>query len=95
MEVVSLSAAERHAAVGTLLVAEAADLARRLGVRRLWLVTTNANVDALRFYQRRGLRIVAVHPGAVDAARQVKQSIPLIGDCDIELHDKLELEMRL
>jgi ribosomal protein S18 acetylase RimI-like enzyme len=95
MEVVSLDVVERHVGVGSRLLAAAVDLARTQGLRRLWLITTNDNLDALRFYQRRGLRIVAVHGGGVDAARQVKPSIPLTGDHGIELHDELELEVRL
>jgi len=95
MEVVTLDAVERRAGVGSRLLAAATEIARRELLRRLWLVTTNDNLDALRFYQRRGLRIVAVHRGAVDAARRIKPSISLTGDHGIELHDELELEVRL
>ncbi|WP_215909533.1 hypothetical protein [Streptacidiphilus fuscans] len=59
-----------------------------------WLVTTNDNLDALRFYQRRGLRIVGVAPGAVDAARRFKPSIPVTGEYGIPLRDELTLELR-
>jgi RimJ/RimL family protein N-acetyltransferase len=90
-----LDALERHAGVATRLLAAAVDLARAQRLRRLWLVTTNDNLDALRFYQRRGMRLVAVHRGAVDAARRLKPSIPLVGDHGIPLHDELELEIRL
>ncbi len=95
MEVVTLDAIHRRAGVGSRLLAAAVDLARTSDLRRLWLITTNDNLDALRFYQRRGLRIVAVHRGGVDAARHLKPSIPLTGDYGIELHDELELEFRL
>jgi ribosomal protein S18 acetylase RimI-like enzyme len=95
LEVVTVDAVERNAGVGTRLLAAALDLARERGLRRLWLVTTNDNVDALRFYQRRGLRLVAVHPGAADAARRSKPTIPEVGAHGIEIHDELELEMRL
>src|SRR5205823_796377 len=59
LEVTSLTAAPRRRGVGTALMAAAEEEARRQGCRRLWLVTTNDNVEALRFYQRRGLRLVA------------------------------------
>jgi ribosomal protein S18 acetylase RimI-like enzyme len=36
---------------------------------KLWLVTTNDNLHAQRFYSRLGLRLVAVHAGAI-AKRQ-------------------------
>ena len=67
---------------------------RPSGARRLWLITTNDNVDALRFYQRRGFRLVRVHAGAVDRSRAaLKPGIPEAGDHGIPLRDELELEM--
>ena len=94
-EVVSIDAVVRNAGAGTVLLNAAAELAERSGLRRLWLVTTNDNLDALRFYQRRGLRLVRVTPGAVDESRKLKPGIPLVGDFGIEIHDELILEMRL
>ncbi len=80
---------------GSMLLAAVEDAARRAGKRRLWLITTNDNVDALRFYQRRGYRLKALHPGAVDAARHLKPAIPLVGAHGIEIHDEIELEKPL
>ncbi|WP_030437969.1 GNAT family N-acetyltransferase [Actinoplanes subtropicus] len=94
-EVVSLDAVVRGAGTGTLLLDAAAEQAERGGLRRLWLVTTNDNLDALRFYQRRGMRLVGVAAGAVDESRKLKPGIPLVGDFDIEIHDELTLELRL
>ena len=79
--------------IGTALLSRATGLARAAGVPRLWLITTNDNLNALRFYQRRGLRLVAVRRGAVDEARALKASIPVIGESGIELHDEIELEL--
>ena len=95
LEVVSLEATERYSGAGTALLTAAVDVARKAGIERIWLVTTNDNLDALRFYQRRGLRIVGVAPGAVDASREIKPSIPRVGDYGIELHDEITLELRL
>jgi hypothetical protein len=58
------------------------------------LVTLDS-VSAIRFYQRRGMRLVAVHSGAIDEARRIKPSIPLIGEHGIQIHDELELELQL
>jgi N-acetylglutamate synthase-like GNAT family acetyltransferase len=93
LEIVSLNAFTPGTGVGGALVDAAVEVARRAGLARLWVVTTNDNLDALRFYQRRGLRIVAVAPGAVDAARAIKPSIPLVGEHGIPLRDELTLEM--
>jgi ribosomal protein S18 acetylase RimI-like enzyme len=94
-EIVSLDAIRPRAGIGTALVAAVAGAARSAGCRRLWLVTTNDNLDALRFYLRRGFRLVAVHPGAVDRARLLKPSIPEAGEYGIPMHDELELEQML
>ena len=94
-ELVTLLALRPRAGVGSALVKGVAAEARRLGCRRLWLVTTNDNLDALRFYQRRGLRIAAVHPGAMDEVRPLKPGLPATGNHGIPLRDLIELELDL
>jgi GNAT superfamily N-acetyltransferase len=94
-EIVSLDAIVPRTGIGTILIEAVAKAARLAGCRRLWLVTTNDNLDALRFYLRRGFRLAAVHPGAVDDARRLKPSIPELGDFGIPIHDELELEQML
>ena len=60
------------------------------------MVTTNDNVDALRFYQRRGFRLVGLRAGGVDQSRAaLKPEIPLAGSYGIPLRDELELELDL
>src|SRR3954447_12169883 len=82
--------------VGSTLIAAVQDIAARAGCARLWVITTNDNVDALRFYQRRGFRLAALHRGAVDESRaRLKPEIPPLGDYGIPLRDELELELQL
>ena len=81
--------------IGTMLIKAVTQTAREAGCKRLWLITTNDNLHALHFYQKRGFRLVTVHRNAVDAARQLKPRIPLIGNDQIPLHDEIELEMML
>lgn len=81
--------------VGAALTLAARDAAVAAGCGRLWLVTTNDNMRALRFYQRRGFTIAAVHINALEQARKLKPGIPLIGADGIPLRDEIELEMRL
>ncbi len=52
-------------------------------------------LDALRFYQKWGLRLVALHPNALEQSRRLKPEIPLVGRDGIPLRDELELEMTL
>jgi GNAT superfamily N-acetyltransferase len=94
-ELLTIEAVRRRAGIGSALLDAVIDEAGRRGCTRLWLITTNDNLDAIRFYQRRGMRLVAVHAGAVDRARELKPSIPEVGEYGIPLHDELEFELRL
>jgi GNAT superfamily N-acetyltransferase len=91
-EVVTLSATIEDRGVGTALLRAAMDEAARRGRTRLFLTTSNDNLRALRFYQRRGWRLVAVHRGMIDRYRQREKAIPLVGDAGIPLHDEIELD---
>jgi GNAT superfamily N-acetyltransferase len=86
----------RWRGTGSALVEAVSAVALEAGSRLLWVLTTNDNVDALWFYQRRGFRIRSIRPGAVDEARRsIKPEIPAIGDHGIPLHDEIELEQEL
>ena len=91
LEIVTLNAIDRRAGIGTMLIEAAVAKARRFGPREIRLTTTNNNVDALRFYQRRGFRLAELRPGAVDEARERKPEIPRVGDYGIPLHDEIDL----
>ncbi len=52
-------------------------------------------MNALRFYQKRGFVLVAIHRDALDISRKLKPEIPLIGNDGIPLRDEIELEMIL
>jgi GNAT superfamily N-acetyltransferase len=82
--------------VGTALLEAVADLARSRGCRRVWLLTTNDNLSALRFYQRRGWDLVRLHHDAVNEWRRtVKPQIVEHGLDGIPIAHALELELRL
>ena len=94
-EVVTLHTTRWGLGLGTRLLEAAQALARTLGCRRLWLITTNDNIRAFRFYQRRGLVIATVRVNALELTRRVKPEVPLIGLDNIPLRDEIELEARL
>lgn len=94
-QIVTLDAAPRWAGAGTALVEEIGRRARAARCERIWLVTSNDNLDALRFYQRRGFVLVAVHSGAIERARLLEPTIPREGAYRIPLRDEIELERRL
>jgi ribosomal protein S18 acetylase RimI-like enzyme len=92
VEVVYLEVTVRHSGVGTRLIEALMD---RSPARRVWLVTTNDNLEALRFYQRRGFRVTEIRPGAVDEARRtLKPAIPEAGNFGIPIRDEIVLERR-
>jgi ribosomal protein S18 acetylase RimI-like enzyme len=90
-ELVTIDALEEGRGVGTELVEAVAGAAREAGCRRLRLITTNDNLRALRFYQRRGFRLAALYPDALEASRRLKPSISTVGAHGIPLRDELEL----
>jgi ribosomal protein S18 acetylase RimI-like enzyme len=94
-QLTSLDALVPRLGVGTALLTAVVETARQAGCRRVWLITTNDNVDGLRFYQRRGFRLVAVYPNALARSRELKPSIPRAGRYAIPLRDEIELELRL
>lgn len=94
-ELVSLDSLAPGGGIGTALVEAVADAARAGGARWLRVVTTNDNLSALGFYQRRGFRIVGARPGAVEAARRLKPTIPLLGEGGIPIRDEIDLETSL
>jgi ribosomal protein S18 acetylase RimI-like enzyme len=91
-ELVTLDALSVGGGIGGPLVEAVAEAARDAGAARLWLITTNDNLPALRLYQRHGFTLCALRRGAVDAARERKPQIPATGHAAIPIRDELELE---
>jgi RimJ/RimL family protein N-acetyltransferase len=94
-EIVTIDSVVSGQGVGTALIRAVKTAAELQGCHRLWLITTNDSLAALRFYQKRGFRMVAIHRDAVTRAREIKPEIPYIGNDDIPLMDEIELELSL
>ncbi len=95
-EIVTLDAFDKFRGIGTALLDAVIDHLHNVGgVKRLWLITTNDNLDAIRFYHRRGFTIAAIHVNALEHSRKLKPVIPTIGQYGIPLRDEIEFEMRL
>jgi GNAT superfamily N-acetyltransferase len=96
IELTGVAAEPRGHGTGTALVEALVELAPAMGAARIWVVTTNDNLDALAFYQRRGFRLSAVRIGAIDEARRtLKPALPVLGEHGIEMHDEIELTRSL
>ena len=94
-EVITIDSVESGAGTDTRLLQAVEEAARDAGCRRLWVITTNDNLEALRFYQKRGFALAAVHQNALDFSRRLKPEIPLVGNEGIPLRDEIELEKPL
>ena len=94
-EVMTLDAFVPGRGTGKALFLGAVDMARSSGAARLWLITSNDNLDALGFYQKLGMRIVKVYPDAITEARDLKPEIPKVADNGIPIRDEIELSMAL
>ena len=94
-EVTSLDSLREGQGIGSTLIDQAIEEARGRGCRRLFLITTNDNLNALGFYQKRGFELAAIYRGAVNKSRKIKPGIPLVGYNNIPLRDEIELEMSL
>lgn len=94
-EIVTLSARIENRGVGAALLSGAVEQARSHDCRRVLLTTSNDNLRALGFYQRRGWRLVQVHRGMIDRYRAREKQIPEMGLNNIPLRDEIELELLL
>ncbi|MCK4566881.1 MAG: GNAT family N-acetyltransferase, partial [Candidatus Thorarchaeota archaeon] len=95
LEIVTMNAIEKNKGIGTALLDEIENLAKQKNCKRLWLITTNDNVDALRFYQKRGYEISAVHRHSIEESRKIKPQLPLVGNYGIPIRDEIEMEKKL
>ena len=94
-EIVTIDSITQGEGVGTALINAVRERAKVKGCRRLWLITTNDNLNALGFYQKRGFRLIAIYPDALEASRKLKPQISIKAANSISIRDELELELDL
>ena len=94
-EIVVFEALEKFKGIGTAILNKLKNIVKEKGCNRIFLMTNNDNLDALRFYQRRGFHICGIHLDSVKTSRKVKPEIPMTGDYGIPLRDEIDLELML
>lgn len=94
-ELATLNSQVEGSGVGSALIEAVRAVAAAAGCGRLWLITTNDNTPALRFYQKRGFRLTALYANALERSRRLKPEIPLLGLDGVPLRDEIEMEMDL
>jgi len=94
-EIMSLDSLKENKGIGTMLINESVNIARQNKCIKIKLITTNDNINAIRFYQKRGFDMVHLYYDSVSASRKLKPSIPMLGDFDIPIKHEIEFEMKL
>lgn len=94
-EIVSLDSKCDNLGAGSRLIQLVLEESARRGCTRVWLITSNDNTRAIRFYQKRGFDLTAVHRDAITEARKLKPSIPLTGYDGIPVRHEVEFEYPL
>lgn len=91
-EIISLDSVIENRGLGSKLLDKVIEIAKIVGCERVWLMTTNDNTKAMRFYQKRGFNLVGFYKDAMVKAREIKPEIPKIGYDDIPIKHELEFE---
>jgi len=91
-EIVLLDVLIGNCGIGSALIEKISDIASQSHCKRVWLITTNDNIDVVRFYQKRGFDLVALHRYAVRESRRIKPQIPLLGMHSIPINHVIEFE---
>lgn len=94
-EIVSVDALVLGVGIGSELLKKVETEAKKVGCRRMWMITSNDNQDAAAFYIKRGYRLITIHLNALNKSRKLKSQIPLTGKYGIPLCDEWEFEKRL
>jgi GNAT superfamily N-acetyltransferase len=91
-EIVTLNSLIEKQGIGGALVNTVRNVAYSKGCRRLWLITTNDNTNAFKFYQKLRFTVAAYHINGIEQSRKLKPTIPQYGMEGIPIRDEIELE---
>ncbi|WP_261129860.1 GNAT family N-acetyltransferase [Bacillus sp. Marseille-Q3570] len=90
-EIISLDSLQDNQGIGSTLLHKLETYAKEKDCDRVKLITTNDNLHALGFYQKRGYRLTEIFVNAVDECRKIKPEISLFADNGIPIRDEILL----
>lgn len=93
-EIVLLETIIQNEGIGSRLIEKIKEKAKARDCRRIWLITTNVNINALKFYQKRGFHFSNIYINAMEESRRIKPEIPL-SENGIDIRDEIEFEMEI
>lgn len=94
-EIVSLDSLIENRGAASHLIGMLEQEQKAQNRKRIVVSTTNDNLHALEFYQKRGFDMVCLRRGAVDRARKQKPQIPPKAENGIPIRHEIELEKML
>ena len=95
LEITSLDSLQENQGIGSELVETVIHEAKERNLQKIVLITTNDNINAIRFYQKRGFDMAHLFRNAMDISRKLKPEIPSIGDNSIPLRHEIEFELSI
>lgn len=95
LEITSLDSIQENQGIGSKLVDAVIHEAKDRKLQKVVLITTNDNINAIRFYQKRGFDMARLFHNALDISRKIKPEIPLIGENSIPLRHEIEFELSI
>ena len=94
-EIILLETFVQNKGIGTQILEKIKEIARSKKCNRIWLITTNDNIDSMKFYQRRGFHFSNIYVNGFEVTRKIKGEGPELGNYDIPIRDEIEFEMTI
>jgi ribosomal protein S18 acetylase RimI-like enzyme len=94
-EIMVLESLHEGIGVGTRLIGRVKGIAKAHGIKKVVVMTTNDNIRAIRFYQKRGFTLRELRPNMLETSRKIKPAIPLMGNEGIPIRDEIEFEIEI
>lgn len=95
IEIISFNSFLENKGVGARLLEYVIKKFNKKNIKRIFLITTNDNLKALRFYQKKNFIIKNIHINSIEKSRIIKPEIPVYGMDGIEIRDEIELEYKM
>ena len=95
LEIISLNSFKERRGIGSKLIIAVMDKANNDKCSSIKLITTNDNINAIKFYQRRGFVISNIYIDSIKNYRKIKPDIPTKGEFDIPIRDEIEFRLNI
>jgi len=92
-EIVAMTSFISNTGIGSMLLQKSIETAHHKECEKIWLVTTNDDLESLSFFQKRKFELVKIHRHSITRLREEseEETIPIIGNHGIPLKHELEL----